>query len=172
MLGRSSRRRPPWSTPSPFACGVIANGQLAKMQPVPAAPAAYRRRWRDARTSAWPRGPGSSNIDGLHIAVDRTGRSRRLGHLLARDQPESNRVALVVGTLAITALGLAIPWAMHTVDISGTAGLVLAAPVPGLQHPPALSPVATLGSLFMATGPWDGHTPPSTTSRASVPLHC
>ena len=65
-------------------------------------------------------------------------------------------VALAVGTLAITALGLAIPWAMHTVDISGTAGLVPAAPVPGLQHPPALSPVATLGSLFMATGPWDG----------------
>ena len=65
-------------------------------------------------------------------------------------------VALAAGTLAITALGLAIPWAMHTVDISGTAGLVPAAPVPGLQHPPALSPVATLGSLFMATGPWDG----------------
>ena len=144
---------------SPFALGVIANGQLAKMQlwclPLLLLTA---ERWREmpglrrgleVLAAATLMGFTSPSI-GLVAPV-------ALGTWLAlRSTWSRTGVALAVGTLAITALGLAIPWAMHTVDISGTAGLVPAAPVPGLQHPPALSPVATLGSLFMATGPWDG----------------
>jgi hypothetical protein len=45
---------------------------------------------------------------------------------------------------------------MHTIEITGTAGLVPAAPVPGLKSPTALSPVATLSSLVWAQGPWNG----------------
>jgi hypothetical protein len=58
--------------------------------------------------------------------------------------------------MALVAMGLALPWLMHTVEIAGTAGLVPAAPVPGLRSPAALSPVATPSSLLWALGPWDG----------------
>ena len=44
--------------------------------------------------------------------------------------------------------------AAHTIDIAGTAGLVPAAPVPGLNIGSSESCVPV--SLAMATGPWDG----------------
>ena len=144
---------------SPFALGVLANGQLAKMQLwcLPLLLLATER-WRE--TPGWRRGAevmGAATVMGFTSPSIGLVAPVALGVWIAVRSPWSRAgAAIAAGTLGLTALGLAIPWAMHTVTISGTAGLVPAAPVPGLQHPPALSPVATVGSLLMASGPWDG----------------
>ena len=144
---------------SPFALGVLANGQLAKMQLwcLPLLLLATER-WRE--TPSLRRGVevlGTGAIMGFTSPSIGLVAPVALGTwLLLRIRWTRRGIGLAVGALTLTALGLAIPWAMHTVEVGGTAGLIPAAPVPGLQHPPALSPIATPGSLFMATGPWDG----------------
>ncbi len=147
-------------TLSPFALGVLANGQLAKMQLwclpwiLLIADKGLRSGFTMPRVVAlWVAsvvtGFTSPSV-GLIVPVAlgvwvvlRAGRTRMGG------------VGAVVSLVAVAA-GLAVPWLVHTVEVTGTAGLVPAAPVPGLNHPAALSPVATMGSLVIATGPWDG----------------
>jgi hypothetical protein len=145
---------------SPFALGVLANGQLAKMQLwcLPLVLLMADRLLTDGCSLR-----RSLAVFAAAVAMGFTAPSVGLVAPVAlgvwvlvrspRDRHGAGRAAV---SLASVALGLAVPWLVHTVEITGTAGLVPAAPVPGLLHPPALNPVATLGSLVWATGPWDG----------------
>jgi hypothetical protein len=149
---------------SPFALGVLANGQLAKMQLwclplLLLTTERWKERWDWARALALV---GAAAVMGFTSPSVGLVAPVALGvWLILRSEYNRRGVALAGGALALTAFGLAIPWLMHTVEVGGTAGLVPAAPVPGLQHPPALNPVATMGSLLVASGPWDG-------SRAAI----
>ena len=167
LIGRVSGASP-WTasaagwvyTFSPFALGVLANGQLAKMQ-------LWCLPWVlliADRVLAGERPARQTAL--LMVAATVTGFTApsvglvapiALGVWVLVRCPRSRAGALRgVVALAAVALGMAVPWLVHTVDIAGTAGLVPAAPVPGLNHPPALNPVATIASLTVATGPWDG----------------
>lgn len=144
----------------PFSLGVLANGQLAKMQLwcLPVLLLAVDR-WLcegpTAKRGVWVFGATvvlgfTSPSVGLVVPV-------AVGcWALFRSPWRSGGVSTGAWALVLVAVGLAVPWLMHTVEITGTAGLLPAAPVPGLRSPPALSPVATLSSLLWAEGPWGG----------------
>lgn len=147
-------------TLSPFALGVLANGQLAKMQLwcLPWILLAADRGLRSGFTirrigavliASVVTGFTSPSV-GLVVPV-----ALGVWVILRADRNRSGLGASAIA-LAAVAVGLAVPWLVHTIEVSGTAGLVPAAPVPGLNHPAALSPVATFGTLALATGPWDG----------------
>ena len=167
LIGRVSGASP-WTasaagwvyTFSPFALGVLANGQLAKMQ-------LWCLPWVLLTADKVLAGERPSrHMAILVIAATVTGFTApsvglvtpiALGVWVAIRSPRARAGMLrACAVLAAVALGMAVPWLVHTIDIAGTAGLVPAAPVPGLNHPAALSPVATPASLAMATGPWDG----------------
>jgi len=144
----------------PFSLGVLANGQLAKMQ-------------------LWCLPLLLLFADGL--LRDRHGRPRAMAGLLTASillgfsAPSIGLVmpvALIVWvcfrtpdlpswkwsvvTLGIAAAGMLPAWWMHTADSSLTIGLLPAAPVPGLQSPAHLSNVATFSGLLGLSQGWDG----------------
>ena len=144
----------------PFSLGVLANGQLAKMQLwcLPLLLLAVDRLLREGPTAK-----RSAAVFSATVVLGFTSPSVGLVVPLAvgcwavlRAPWRGGGGPWVALALALVAVGLGVPWLMHTVEITGTAGLVPAAPVPGLRSPPALSPVATLSSLLWAPGPWDG----------------
>ena len=150
---------------SPFALGVLANGQLAKMQ-------LWCLPWVLLASDRWLKDERSVRraIEVLVAAAVMGFTAPSIGlvapialgaWVVLRADWSLRYMGSAAVVLAIVALGLAIPWAVHTVEVVGTAGLVPAAPVPGLKHPAALSPVASFQSLALATGPWDG-------SRAAI----
>lgn len=150
---------------SPFALGVLANGQLAKMQ-------LWCLPWVLLASDRWLRGDRRVRraVELLVAAAVMGFTSPSIGlvapvalsvWVLFRGERSLRYIGAAGVALAVVALGLAIPWLVHTVEVVGTAGLVPAAPVPGLKHPAALNPVATFQSLALATGPWDG-------SRAAI----
>jgi hypothetical protein len=144
----------------PFSLGVLANGQLAKMQLwcLPVLLLAVDR-W----LSEGPTSRRGVCVFGATVALGFTSPSVGLVvpvavgcWVLFRSPWRAGGVSRATLVLVLVAVGLAVPWLMHTVEITGTAGLLPAAPVPGLRSPPALSPVTTLSSLFWAEGPWGG----------------
>ena len=144
----------------PFSLGVLANGQLAKMQLwcLPLLLLAVDRFLREAPTARTGIG-----VFGATVVLGFTSPSVGLVApvavgcwVLLRTPWRTGSAPWGALALALVALGLAVPWLMHTAEITGIAGLVPAAPVPGLRSPPALSPVATPMSLLWAQGPWDG----------------
>jgi hypothetical protein len=144
---------------SPFSLGVMANGQLAKMQLwcLPLLLLLADRLLLEERK--WP------HACGLFLASVALGfTSPSIGlvmplalgvWVLVRMRWSNGGWRWAVCALGLAALGMLPAWWMHTVPTDVVAGLLPAAPVPGLQSPAHLSPVATAAGLFGLSIPWD-----------------
>tara|TARA_B100000530_G_scaffold223545_1_gene143898 strand:- start:343 stop:1965 length:1623 start_codon:yes stop_codon:yes gene_type:complete len=143
----------------PFALGVMANGQLAKMQLwcLPLVLLCSDKVLRE--------GGRGLLVLGLFLASLAMGFTSPSVGLVA---PAALAVLIVFRTLwldagafrafcvlAVVAVAMCVPFLMHTVEVSGTVGLLPAAPVPGLVAPESLAPVANIAGLFWGAGAWN-----------------
>ncbi|MGB0638491.1 MAG: hypothetical protein ACPGTU_04100 [Myxococcota bacterium] len=143
----------------PFSLGVMANGQLAKMQLwcLPLVLLCSDKVLRE--------GASSMRLLALLCASLAMGFTSPSVGLVA---PAALGVLVVwrtlwldggslrsVAVLVVVALAMGVPFLMHTAEVSGTVGLLPAAPVPGLAAPDSLSPVATVPGLFWGYGNWN-----------------
>jgi len=144
---------------SPFSLGVLANGQLAKMQLwcLPLLLLLADRLLLEERK--WPLACG---VFLASVALGFTSPSIGLVMPLAlgvwvvfRMRWRDGAWRWAVCALALAALGMVPAWWMHTAPTDVVAGLLPAAPVPGLQSPAHLSPVATVSGLLGLSVPWD-----------------
>jgi hypothetical protein len=158
----------------PFALGVLANGQLAKLQLwcLPLVLLCADKILREG--IRWPpllallaaalamgfTAPSVGLLAPVALGVLVVGRTLWL-------DGGSARAVVVLGIVALSMLG---PFAMHTIEVAGTVGLVPAAPVPGLSAPPSLSPVATVWGLLLGTGGWNpSHTAINNVAALGIP---
>ncbi len=144
---------------SPFALGVLANGQLAKMQLwcLPLLLLLADQLLLDERKARLAVG-----VFLAALALGFTSPSVGLVMPLAlgvwvifRTPWKSVAWRWPLCVLALAALGMVPAWWMHTAPSEVVAGLLPAAPVPGLRSPPHLSPVATASGLLGLSIPWD-----------------
>ena len=143
----------------PFSLGVLANGQLAKMQLwcLPLLLLFADKVLRDSNKKMATVGLLASSVVmaftspsiGLVMPI-----ALAVWVLFRTPGMVAWRWSLIV--LVVAATGMLPAWWMHTVPSSLTVGLLPAAPVPGLQSPPHLSPVATLSGLLGNHVRWDG----------------
>ena len=144
----------------PFSIGVLANGQLAKMQlwclPLLLWFADKLLRDDESRTA--------SAIGLFLSAVVMAFNAPSIGLVMpfalmvwvVLRTPSRQAWIWAVVALGVAALGMLPAWWMHTTSSSLTVGLLPAAPVPGLQSPAHLSPVATVSGLLGLNQHWDG----------------
>jgi hypothetical protein len=144
---------------SPFSLGVLANGQLAKMQLwcLPLLLLMADCLLREERKL-----PHACGVFLAAVALGFTSPSIGLVMPLAlgvwvvfRARWRGGGWRWAVCALGLAALGMLPAWWMHTVPTDVVAGLLPAAPVPGLQSPAHLSPVATASGLLGLSIPWD-----------------
>ena len=143
----------------PFSLGVLANGQLAKMQlwclPLlllfadkvirdPAKRPAVIGLFLSSVVMAFT-SPSIGLVMPIALAV-----------WVVLRVPGLDAVRWALVALFVAALGMLPAWWMHTAPSALTVGLLPAAPVPGLMSPPHLSPVATLSGLLGTGVRWDG----------------
>ena len=144
----------------PFSLGVLANGQLAKMQLwcLPLLLLCADKSLRDVhgRRAALVGLFLSSVILGFNAPSIGLVMPFALMVWVSIRTPNLAALRWAALVLLVAALGLLPAWWMHTASSSMTVGLLPAAPVPGLQSPAHLSPVSTLSGLVGAGQNWDG----------------
>jgi hypothetical protein len=145
---------------SPFALGVLANGQLAKLQ-LWCLPLVL---WCTERLLK--NGSRLSTIGWLFVCTVILGfTSPSVGlvtpvalgiWVLIRTPWSDGGVLRALLSLAIVAAGLAIPWAVHSMELPGIAAFAPASSSTGALYPSELSPVARPTNLLWGIGPWSG----------------
>jgi len=143
----------------PFSLGVLANGQLAKMQlwclPLLLLFADHALQ-EDAKKKPLVWLFLSSVVLGFNAPSIGLVMPIALVVWVMFRTPTKQDWTWAIAVLGVAAAGMLPAWWMHTAASEFTVGLLPAAPVPGLQSPPHLSPVATASGLLGLHGSWDG----------------